>query len=201
MDMAKPFIAAFHAGKTNVREFIEQDQLIYWYRPTPRTINCDATDTCMGNAPNASGNYFIGRPNGWQDMADSVFVVSLLKSAGTVTVSSGSSAAQSFQAPAGASVFTIPMGVGAQNFALSRGKETVLSGTSLRDISDVCPCGLYNFNAFVGTLPAGPADPMGPDGLGLLTFGLHVTTCEAKPSLKTAAPSATSDSKEAKPTH
>jgi Glycosyl hydrolase family 71 len=191
LDVAKPFIAAFHAGKASVDEFIEEDELIYWYRPTLRNINCDATDTCMVNAPNASGNYFIGRPDGWQSMADSVFVVSLLKSAGTVTVTSGSSSPTSFNAPAGAAAFSAPMAVGQQSFTLARGGQNVLSGTSLRDISADCPCGLYNFNAFVGTLPPGPPSALDSDGLAKFTSGLRVTTCQPSPSLAAAAPSAT----------
>ena len=84
LDMAKPFIAAYHAGATSVNSYITSDELIYWYRPTLRSLDCDATDTTMVSANNASGNYFEGRPNGWEDMADSVFVVSMLTAPGTV---------------------------------------------------------------------------------------------------------------------
>jgi glycosyl hydrolase family 71 len=61
--MAKPFISAFKAGATSVSNYITEDELIYWYRPTPRGEDCDATDTCMVPANNASGNYFLGRLN------------------------------------------------------------------------------------------------------------------------------------------
>lgn len=60
--------------------------------------------------------------------------------------------------------------------------------TSLMDISNVCPCGLYNFNAYVGTVPHGFNDPLVGVGMASLTIGLHVTTCEAKPSLGTNPP-------------
>lgn len=189
--MAKPFIAAYHAGAKTVDSYITSDQLIYWYRPTLRGLDCDATDTTMVPANNASGNYFEGRPDGWEDMEDSVFVVALLTSAGTVTVTSGGNT-QSFDAPAGASAFQVDMQVGQQSFSLSRGSQTVLSGTSLKDISSICICGIYNFNAYVGSLPAGPSDPLGPDGLASLTAGLHVSTCSAVPSLGTAPSSPTS---------
>lgn len=189
--MAKPFIAAYHAGAKSVDSYITEDQLIYWYRPTLRGLDCDATDTTMVPANNASGNYFEGRPNGWQDMEDSVFVVALLTSPGTVTVTSGGNT-QSFNAPAGASAYQVDMQVGQQSFSLTRGKQTVLSGTSLKDISSICICGIYNFNAYVGTLPAGPSDPLGPDGLVSLTAGLHVSTCLPTPSLGTAPSSPTS---------
>lgn len=190
LDMSKPYIAAFKAGGSDVTPYIAQDELVYWYRPTLRSLDCDATDTTMADANNVSGNYFKGRPNGWETMSDSVFVVSLLKSAGQVTVSSGSNS-QTFNAPAGASAWTVPMGVGPQKFALQRSGSTVMSATSLRDVSDVCPCGLYNFNAYVGTLTcegSGEADPLGPDGIVSLTMSLKVTTCQAKPTLGTPLP-------------
>ncbi|KAK3336989.1 glycosyl hydrolase family 71-domain-containing protein [Cercophora scortea] len=34
LDMAKPFLAAYKAGADKVDDFIEDDQTIYWYRPT-----------------------------------------------------------------------------------------------------------------------------------------------------------------------
>ncbi|KAJ4286461.1 hypothetical protein N0V90_013161 [Kalmusia sp. IMI 367209] len=139
----------------------------------------------MADANNASGNYFKGRPNGWETMSDSIFVVSLLQTAGQVSVSSGSNS-QVFNAPAGAAAWTLPMGVGQQKFALQRNGATVMSATSLKDVSNVCPCGLYNFNAYVGTLTCaggGEADPLDADGIYSLTISLKVTTCQAKPTL------------------
>ena len=185
LDMAKPYIAAYHAGATSVNEYITSDQLVYWYRPTLAGLNCDATDTTMVTANNDSGNYFMGRPNGYESMQDAVFIVSLLTSAGTVTVTSGKNS-QTFNAPAGAAAFQVPMAVGKQTFSLSRNSKVVMSSTSLKDISEICICGIYNFNAYVGTVPDGFSDPLGTDGLASLTVGLHVTTCQAKPSLGTA---------------
>jgi hypothetical protein len=182
MDMAKPFISAYKNNVTSADSYVESDQLIYWYRPTLRDINCDATDTTMVPANNASGNYFMGRPNGYETLADAVFVVSMLKTAGTVRIVSGNNA-QSFKAPAGISAYQVDMQVGKQQFALERNGQTVMSSVSLKDISDVCPCGIYNFNPYVGTVPDEPLDPLGPDGLASLTAGLHVTTCKATPSL------------------
>lgn len=143
--MAKPYIAAYKAGATSVNSYISSDQLFYWYRPQPMNVNCDATDTCMNPAPNP--DYYIGKPNGYQTVSDRVFVVSLLTSPGTITVTSGGNT-QTFNAPAGGASFSVPMGVGQQSFSLSRGGSTVLSGTSLKDIINGCVCGLYNFNAY-----------------------------------------------------
>jgi hypothetical protein len=147
LDMAKPFIAAFKAGATSVNNYITEDQLIYWYRPQPSGIGCSATDNCEVPANDASGLYFIGPPNGWQTLADDVFVVSLLMSPATIQVTSGGSI-ESFSAPAGASIFQVPMEVGQQLFSITRSGQTVLSGTSLKNIIDGCVCGLFNFNAY-----------------------------------------------------
>jgi hypothetical protein len=45
LDMAAPFISAYKAGATSVNSYVTKDELIYWYRPTPRDIDCDATET------------------------------------------------------------------------------------------------------------------------------------------------------------
>ncbi|KOS19884.1 Glucan endo-1 [Escovopsis weberi] len=183
LDLATPFIAAYKNKDTNVANYITADKIVYWYRRNLNSINCDATDTTFGRpADNSSGNYFEGRPNGWETMPDEVYVAALLKTAGTVTVVSGGQSS-SFDLPAGASAFSVPANLGHQAFSLSRGGSTVMSSTSLMDITNICPCGLYNYNAYVGTVPAGFSDPLQPDGLASLTVGLRVTTCLPTPSL------------------
>ncbi|KAF8305793.1 glycoside hydrolase family 71 protein [Clavulina sp. PMI_390] len=187
LDMAKPFIAAWKVGSCS--PIITSDQIVYWYRVAPSTVNCDATDTTMKPADNSSGNYFEGRPSGWQTMQDAVFVVPLLTHAGTIVVKSGGNE-YIYHAPAGASAFQVPMGFGSQHFELQRNGATVMSATSLREILDACPCGLYNFNAYVGTVPEGPRDVLGPDSLTQLTNGLNVS-CAATPSLASTPPATT----------
>lgn len=149
--MSKPFIAAYKDGAKSVDSYITEDLLVYWYRPTPREVNCDATDTCMVPANNDSGNYFMGRPNGWETMQDAVFVVTTLTEGATVTVNSGDNV-EVFDAPAGASAFQVPMGVGSQAFSLSRNGKVIQSDISLLPIIDGCVCGIYNFNPY-GTSP------------------------------------------------
>ncbi|PSN70835.1 glycoside hydrolase family 71 protein [Corynespora cassiicola Philippines] len=173
LDMAKPFIAAYKAGQKSPASFITEDQLVYWYRPTLKSLDCDATDTTMEDAPNPYGNYFKGRPDGSDTLEDAVFVVALLKEEGSVTVNSGS-VAKTFTAPAGASAWKVEMGVGKQTFSLERGGQQVLSETSARDISDTCPCGIYNYNAYVGTVPAGAPDALDDEGKSNLNNGLKV---------------------------
>ncbi|KAJ7478355.1 putative alpha-1,3-glucanase/mutanase [Mycena latifolia] len=189
LDLAQPFIAAYKAGASSVNAFITSDQLIYWYRIVPKALNCDATDTTMQPANNASGNYFEGRPNGVDSMEDGVYVVALLTAAGTVVVTSGGTA-YTYSAPAGASAFAVPFDVGAQSFVLSRGGAQVMGATSLMLIQDTCPCGLYNFNAYVGTVPESVPDALGSDGLAAFASGLKVA-CAAAPSLPATPPAVT----------
>lgn len=152
LKMAEPFIKAFKAGASSPDMFISSDQLIYWYRPTLRNQDCDATDTCMASSGNTAGNYFTGRPDGWEFMQDSVFVVSLLQSPAIVQINSGGGL-HHYTAPAGAFAQAVPMGSGPQSFSIHRNGQTVLAGTSLKDIIDGCVCGLYNFNAYGKPLP------------------------------------------------
>ncbi|GAB1215297.1 hypothetical protein ATERTT37_004483 [Aspergillus terreus] len=135
LEISKPFIAAYKAGAAAPTDFIKDDSLVYWYRPAPRGANCDSTDTCMVPANNGSGNYFIGRPDGWEAMEDAVFVVSLLKAPAKIQVTSGANS-QTLEAPAGAAAFQVPMGVGKQSFSVVRDGRTVLEGTSPKDIVD-----------------------------------------------------------------
>ena len=187
LQMAKPYIAAFHAGSKAVDSHIQSDQLIYWYRPTTKSASCDSTDNCEqpGPSPTLNPNYFTGKPNGYDTMEDSVFVVALLTSPGTVTIKSGGNGPQTFNAPAGASSWQGGMGVGKQSFSLTRKGQRILSGDSLKDILSECVCGIYNFNAYVGTLPTGGSDPLSPDGLLSFTKSLSAT-CQPTPSLGTA---------------
>ena len=186
--MAKPYITAFHAGSKTVDSHIESDQLIYWYRPTLKSASCDSTDTCKQpwSGPTPNPNYFTGKPNGYDTMQDSVFVVALLNSPATVTIASGSNKPQAFDAPAGASSWQVDMGIGKQSFSLSRNGQTVLGGDSLRDVASECVCGIYNFNAYVGTLPVGAADQLEADGLRSFTNSLSAT-CLPTPSLGAAS--------------
>ncbi|KAL3474726.1 glycosyl hydrolase family 71-domain-containing protein [Aspergillus californicus] len=173
LEMSRPFIAAYKAGETSPTPYITDEKLIYWYRPTPRDITCDETDTTMGGSPdNSTGNFFRGRPDGWESMQDQVFVVALLTSPATIQVTSGDKEG-SFEAPAGASAYAVEMGVGKQSFKAVRDGETVLEDTSLKDIVDECICGIYNFNAYVGVVPpAETIDQLDAVGLAALTQGL-----------------------------
>jgi hypothetical protein len=155
-------------------------------------------------ANDASGNYLYGRPDGWETLEEAVFVVTTLTEPATVTVNSGGNV-HVFEAPAGASAFTVPMGVGSQAFSISRNGKVIQSGVSLKPILDSCVCGLYNFNPYgtctpihsaqlsinsctVGTLPPGTIDSIQSDGYAAYTQGLRVSTCAPTPSLGVSTP-------------
>ena len=185
LDMAAPFIAAFKTGDQKPDAYIKQDKLIYWYRPTPKGVQCDDTDNCKPwTSPTPNSDYVAGRPDGADTVADAVFVVALLAKPGSIVINSGSNS-KSFDAPAGASSWSIAMGVGKQAFALERDGQNVLSGSSLKDVSNQCICGIYNFNAYVGTLPAGSSDKLHPEGLEKFTVSMSAQ-CMPTPSLGAA---------------
>ncbi|KAI9643605.1 hypothetical protein NHQ30_008227 [Ciborinia camelliae] len=174
LTLATPFIRAFHDGASSPSHYINKDVVIYWYRPNPLSLDCDATDTTMLDASNSSGEYFHGKPNGWQTESDSIFVTALLTSPGNITVVSGSGAFQ-FNGVQGLNAFTVPMGVGHQIFGLWRGGKIVLQEPSPRNVTQICGCGNYNFNAYVGRLPAAKGkDELPPAGTALLTKGIRV---------------------------
>ncbi|KAL0572290.1 hypothetical protein V5O48_009672 [Marasmius crinis-equi] len=192
--LSKPFISAYKASSTSVNPYITSDQIIYWYRIIPKSLNCDSTDTTSGGGNNASGDFFQGRPNGYQTLADNVFVVTFLTSPGNVTVNTGG-ALYAYNAPQGASAFSVPFRVGAQRFALERNGVEVMSGVSLKVIQNTCPCGLYNYNAYVGMVPdMGIRDVLqtGPAYAGFGN-GLKVA-CGPSPSLPLTAPTTTAPS-------
>lgn len=181
LDLAKPFIAAYKAGASidQMTDYIEEEQIVYWYRPNMISTDCDLTDTTAGRtADNSSGNYFEGRPNGYETVSDDVFVATLLKEDGTIIVTSGNNN-ETLSASAGAQIFKVPMGLGSQSFSLIRDGAVVFNATSQRDITNKCQCGNYNFNAYVGTVPAKPWADLQEASQAALATGLiaDVSTC------------------------
>ncbi|KAI1809874.1 glycoside hydrolase family 71 protein [Poronia punctata] len=177
LDMAVPFIAAYKAGASDPAPYIEEDKIVYWFRPTLKDLDCDATDTTLVDIPdNSSGNYFKGRPNGWETMKDEVFVVTLLTEAASLTMNVAGES-KTVDVPAGAAINSVAMAPGKVSFSLSRDGTTVLQGDSPMQVLDHCPCGIYNFNPYSGTIPAGEDDELLPSGYTSMMDGLHVSTC------------------------
>ncbi|KAJ7898691.1 glycoside hydrolase family 71 protein [Mycena olivaceomarginata] len=134
-DVSQVYIAAFKSGAS--APTVTTDELVYYYRPTPKNAACSDT--------------VASQPTGFQDDDDSVFVIAMLKSAGTVTITSGSNGPVQFQLAAGIHTVAAPMGLGTQRFALSSSTAN-LSGSGGLQITNQCT--VYNFNAYVGKVSA-----------------------------------------------
>ncbi|KAJ7289549.1 glycoside hydrolase family 71 protein [Mycena rebaudengoi] len=150
-DVAQVYISAFKSGASTPT--VATDELVYYYRPNPKGT------TCSDNvAP---------QPTGYQYDDDFVFVIALLKSAGTVTITfvstisfsvlsltsfrSGSNAPKQFSLAAGVHTIAAPMGLGTQNFALSSSTASFNGNGGLQITNQ---CSVYNFNAYVGKVTA-----------------------------------------------
>ncbi|BEI83295.1 hypothetical protein CcaverHIS002_0311630 [Cutaneotrichosporon cavernicola] len=144
LDLAGPFIKAFKAGASEPA--VDQEGIVYWYRPHLKNVNCDSTDN------------FGSKPTGWELVKDSVFVAAMTKSGGTLKVTSGGNAPVSLEAKGGVDVFEVPMGVGEQSFELTTTGGSA-SGKSNLTISDQCwesRLGkVYNYNFYSGVLNVG----------------------------------------------
>jgi len=132
-DLIAVYIIAY---KTGSQPAVADDELIYYYRPTPKDVSCSDP---------------VVQPTGYEYDDDSIFVIAMLTQPGTVTITSGSNAEWSSSLPAGISLVAAPMGVGSQAFSLVRNGATVISGNGGIDVTDT-DCSVYNFNAYVGSL-------------------------------------------------
>ena len=133
-DISQAYITAYKTGAS--APVVTKDEIVYYYRLMPKDTTCS--------------NDATGPPTGRDYVQDKVFAVTLLKSPGTLTITSGSNAPVQYSAPSGVSIWDVPMGIGSQQFKLVRNGATVLSGTGSQQIKNSCT--IYNFNAFVGTV-------------------------------------------------
>ncbi|KAF8144305.1 glycoside hydrolase family 71 protein, partial [Mycena galopus ATCC 62051] len=131
-DVAQIYISAFKSGASTPTT----DELVYYYRPTPKGVTCSDP---------------VPQPTGYQYDDDFVFVIALLKSAGTVTITSGSNAPKQFSLSAGVHTIAAPMGLGTQTFALSSSTANINGNGGLQITNQ---CSVYNFNAYVGKVSA-----------------------------------------------
>ncbi|KAL3495713.1 glycoside hydrolase [Aspergillus germanicus] len=132
--ISKPYIAAYKAGAHE--PVVDYEQLVYWYRPTPKEVTCTKDP--------------LGKPNGYQMLSDSIFVTTLLTEPATLTVWSGNREAVSVEVGAGIVTSRVPMGVGVQYFEVSRNGYTFIWGEGGMDVVDHCD--YYNYNVYVGSL-------------------------------------------------
>ncbi|KAH8694166.1 putative glucan endo-1,3-alpha-glucosidase agn1 precursor [Talaromyces proteolyticus] len=135
-DLFKPYIKAYKAGESTPT--IDTEELVYWYRPTPKDVTC-TNDT-------------LAAPNGRDLLTDTVFVATMLKDKATLTITSGSNAPVSVDVGAGIVTTNVTMGLGTQSFSVSRNNKTILSGAGGLKITDSCE--KYNYNIYVGSATA-----------------------------------------------
>jgi glucan endo-1,3-alpha-glucosidase len=136
-ELYKPYIAAYKSGAKTPT--VEEDKLVYWYRPTPKGV------VCTGDS--------LGAPMGISMLSDSIFVATMLTSPATLTVYSGNNSPVSISVPAGILTSSISMGVGTQLFTVTRGGQTILSGQGGLAVQNSCTH--YNFNVYVGSISGG----------------------------------------------
>ncbi|KNG87646.1 alpha-1,3-glucanase/mutanase [Aspergillus nomiae NRRL 13137] len=133
-DLYKPYITAYKSGA--MAPIIEKDELVYWYRPTPKNV------ACTGDP--------LPQPNGVSMLQDSVFVATMLTKPATLIVTSGSHQPVSIEVPAGIVTSNISMGVGVQKFSVAREGKAIMSGTGGLEIKDNCKH--WNYNVYTGSV-------------------------------------------------
>ncbi|WVR09784.1 hypothetical protein IAU60_006860 [Kwoniella sp. DSM 27419] len=137
MDMMVPFIKAFKSGMPTPQ--VEESKLVWWYRPTLKDAQCDATDS-VGS-----------KPIGWEMAADLIFVAALTTGPASVTVKSGSVTSTQQVDSAGVHTLAFPMTAGPVTLSMEVDSGTAISGKGAIDIFDQCYQGVYNFNVLAGS--------------------------------------------------
>lgn len=136
------YISAYKAGNRNVP--VTQEGLAYWYRLTPKNVNgCNTGGTTCSNTPNS--------PQPAECIDDSIYVVSLSKSDAQVEISIGGQVAGKGNVKKGASLFSASFGgrQGPVTVKLIKSGTVFAQGTGA-SISNSCPSGGMNYNAWVG---------------------------------------------------
>ncbi|OCF72760.1 hypothetical protein I204_05989 [Kwoniella mangroviensis CBS 8886] len=145
LDLSLPYIKAWKSGsKTPI---VEKDQVFYWYRPHLKSAECDSTDN------------YGSKPDGWDIVADTVFVTTMTKLGGTIKVTSGSNQPVSKLVKPGVQSVEIPMAAGKQTFEFFTLTGGYKRGEATVEVSDQCwkpmtsnYTAIYNYNYHSGVL-------------------------------------------------
>ncbi|ORY25953.1 glycosyl hydrolase family 71-domain-containing protein [Naematelia encephala] len=138
LDFAQPYIAAFKAGASE--PIIDQEVALYYHRPHLKSAECDSTDNCGS------------KPTGWDYVEDAVFVATMTKSGGSVTITSGSNAPVQQTVKAGVDMVSVPMVPGQVSVQFTTTSGGSGSATSNITVSTECWNGIYNFNFNTGSI-------------------------------------------------
>lgn len=169
----KPYISAYKSGAR--KPTVSKDQLVYWYRPTPKNT------VCTGDS--------VGPSNGYQLLSDSIFITTLLTSPATLIVTSGKRTPVAINVPAGIFTSNVTMGVGGQFFYIQRNGVTIMSGLGGRVVTDKCQ--FYNFNAYVGSFDTSNSIGPAPSVASTLAVSTTTRTTTTKTTSKTTAQATT----------
>jgi hypothetical protein len=142
LDVLPTYINAYKSGKSAISGAdVDADQLVYWYRTHP--ASCGSLANTTGNNP-----AYQNKMDAVKMTYDAVFVTTLAKQAGTVTVTIGSSTETQNVNP-GVTLLAFPFTgkSGDVSLSLNTGGKTYTGKGP--QITTTCPKGLVNLNAFV----------------------------------------------------
>ncbi|MQL80459.1 hypothetical protein Taro_012892 [Colocasia esculenta] len=128
------YVKAYKAGASS--PIISSDNIVYWYRTQSKDAQC--------NDP-------TGRPDAYQYVSDTLFVVTLFTSPAQLVVKSGPVYSRS-NVGAGAVLTKVPIQAGEQRFTFIRNGTPVRLGISPQQFTTGCPSNVYNFNVYVGVV-------------------------------------------------
>jgi glucan endo-1,3-alpha-glucosidase len=144
LDLSSYYHTAFKTGR---KPAITEEKAYYFYRT--HSLNAKAT-----NDP-------LGLPEEMKQQKDHIFVITMLASAATVIVKSGSKTYDPISVPAGAHKVGVPFHQGVQTVTVHRGNTQVMGGTGDTPISDNIR--LYNGNIVAGMMTANGGQVPIPD--------------------------------------
>jgi glucan endo-1,3-alpha-glucosidase len=137
-----PYFLSYY--KTGVAPTVNQDVVVYWYRPFLKASV--ASKDPYGSPSVLFQNTSVSPYTPAETVADSVFVLTILMSPGTVQVTSGSITV-SQSVPAGDNLFSTALYTGYQTITLLRNSNQICS--SLGEVSVGTSPVAYNYNAYV----------------------------------------------------
>jgi glucan endo-1,3-alpha-glucosidase len=144
LDLSSYYHIAFKTGR---KPAITEEKAYYFYRT--HSLNAKAT-----NDP-------LGMPEEMKMQKDHIFVITMLASAASVVIKSGSKTYDPIAVPAGLYKIGVPFQQGAQTVTVLRGNTQVMSGTGATPVSDNIR--LYNGNIVAGMVTANGGQLPAPD--------------------------------------
>ncbi|CAF3678684.1 unnamed protein product [Adineta steineri] len=175
LDLSSYYHTAF---KTGSKPAITEEKAYYFYRT--HSLNAKAT-----NDP-------LGLPEEMKMQKDHIFVITMLASAATVVIKSGSKTYDPISVPTGVHKIGVPFQQGTQTVTVRRGNTQVMSGTCATPISDNIQ--LYNGNIVADMMTAKGGQVVVPDTTASPTTSTAPdTTAPTRPSTTSKTP-ITSDS-------